>query len=180
MRFREAAEGIELVERTRGQAERGTSGLIAKHLGEHSREWRCGRLAHGLIERGQRQRFPQHLPQTRGLAVVDQPLFDRLTGRGRNPCGLLPGALCSEPCLRSAKRPRQSEGRDPIFPAQRVPLKQPAEQVEWSRQDGHCRRLNARRSTRRRDRLAAARDPGSDRVQKPERLVVTPAAHAAL
>ena len=100
-----------------GSAERRVPRSAAEHPRQHGGERRRGRLAHRLIQRRERQRLPQHLPQARGLAVVDQPLLHRLARRRRDARGRLPFALalCSACAMRigPASRSAASRSRQP-------------------------------------------------------------------
>ena len=62
--------GVELVERTQRQAERRIARAAAEHPRQDGGKRRRGRFANRLIQRRERERLPQHLPQSRRLAVV--------------------------------------------------------------------------------------------------------------
>ena len=89
----------------------------AEHLCQHAHERRRGRLRRRLIERGQRERIPEHLANARGLAVPDEPVLDGLLGRGRHvgrlPVQVPPGR---------ADHGAHAQDRQPVAPPERVPL----------------------------------------------------------
>jgi hypothetical protein len=104
---------VEMVERHARQAQRGVARPAAEHPREHLHERRGPRLAHRLIERGERQRLPQHLDQPRRLAVADQPGVDGLllvagAGRARAERGTDPGER--EPIAPGHARPAEHAG----------------------------------------------------------------------
>src|SRR5438093_1725800 len=72
------------VQRLDREPNRGGSRIGPKHLRQHAREHWRRRVRRWLIERGKRQRIPQHLANPSGLSVAYQPTLDRLARRRRN------------------------------------------------------------------------------------------------
>ncbi len=103
---------VQLVERTHRQPERRVPGSAAEHPREHGGKRRRGGLAHRLVQRGERQRLPQHLPHARVWPLLISHSSHRFARRRGNACGRLPSApwlsALPAPCesARRAARPR--------------------------------------------------------------------------
>ena len=76
-----------------------------------------------LVERRQRQRLPQQLPQPRRLAVLDEPFLHRSPGDAAST----PSTVEAPP--RELERPRQCAGRKAVPPGQRIPLEEARDQM---------------------------------------------------
>ena len=66
--------------------------------------------------------------------MCDQPLLDRLARRRRNARRLLPFALGPQPCCAIRIGSASLSAAHAIAPAQRLPIEQPAEEIERRRQ----------------------------------------------
>ena len=121
---------IQLIERPRRKRQGRITRSASEHAREHGGKRRRGRVVRGLVQRGKRQRLPQHLADTRRLTVVDEPFHHRLAGRCGNPGDTLPSALCSLLCLGEPYRRREPYGRKPIAPRKRVPVEQSGRKVQ--------------------------------------------------
>ena len=154
--------GAEHLRRARGR----TAGAAA---------WR-GRL----VERGQRQRLPQHLAQAAALAVADQPVLDRFAVRRRQPCP------CRSRTKRRARRSgaarRNADSRSRS--AERVPLDQAAEQVAAARAAAGSESVLARPALVDERHLEVRLDAdavgGADRARGTSKRLVVAAEHQVL
>ncbi len=131
--FEEGARrlGVHRVERPVRNADRRRLRVGSKHLGEHAGKSGRGGVRRLLVEGGQRQRIPQHLPQPRRLAVADQPVLDGLSGR----CGNRVRPGLKRPPRDPNRRPHP-QNRQPILPRERRPVEDAGNQVERRWQAG--------------------------------------------
>jgi hypothetical protein len=73
--------GVHQIQRPGRQGDRGRARIPTEHLREHPGKWRRGGAIGRLIQRRQRERAPEHLPQPFRLTVPTQPALDRFAGR---------------------------------------------------------------------------------------------------
>src|SRR6185503_10262738 len=106
---------VQLIERLQREAKRAVAPVVREHASQHTSERGPRRLVYGLIQRGNRQRFPQQLDETRRLPMPHQPLPYRLTWR----------PLIDMPHV---------EQRRAIAPADALPTNHAAQQMQWRRQ----------------------------------------------
>ena len=116
--------GVHLVQRLGRQRDRRRPGIGAEHLRQHARKHRRRRLADRLVQRRERERLPQHLAQTRGLAVVHQPALDRLAGRrgqrrARRARARAARSAAARPSAGSTRRSAQPSASQSMTPASR-------------------------------------------------------------
>ena len=128
---------VHRIERLVRHANRRGLRVGAEHLGQHARERRSGGVRRRLVERGERERIPEHLAQPRCLSVSHQPVLDRLAGRGRDRVSCRARARAARGAAACAMR----STADPILPGQRRPVEHAGDQVQRRRQRGHSRRL---------------------------------------
>ena len=136
----------------------GSSGEQSPHSATPPRTSRPGlartaeqRPCRRLIQRGQRQRPPEHLTRALSLPVARQPRLDRLA-RGRGPFG--PAA---HPAARQVDRPGHAQRRDPIPPVEGVPFEHAGREGETAgAATGSSAAIDARLDRHRRRPVAVA------------------------